>query len=98
MTDSSRTQGALICVSALVVGVVFLGGLLRGAWWSVAIPIGLLMAFVLGLTFWVGWTIATIQVEPEPAPSDEPDAPSDEPDATSEPGDEPGGTPGTGAS
>lgn len=68
MTDSSRTQGALICVGAAVVGLVFLLGLLRGAWWSVAIPIGILLAFVLGLTFWVGWTIATVQVEPEADP------------------------------
>jgi threonine/homoserine efflux transporter RhtA len=65
MKDSSRTQGALICVAAVVLGAVFLGGLLNGAWWSVAIPVGVLLAFVLGLTFWVGWTIATIQVEPE---------------------------------
>jgi len=30
--------------------------------------VGVLLAGVLGLTFWVGWTIATIQVEPEPDP------------------------------
>jgi threonine/homoserine efflux transporter RhtA len=68
MTDSSRNQGTLICIAAGVVGLVFLVGLLRGAWWSVAIPVGVLLAFVLGLTFWVGWTIATVQVEPEPDP------------------------------
>jgi hypothetical protein len=67
MKDSSRVQGALICAGAAVVGLAFLTGLLRGAWWSVAIPVGALLAFVLGLTFWVGWTIATVQVEPEPA-------------------------------
>lgn len=71
MTDSSRTQGGLICGGAVVVGVVFLFGLLGGAWWAVAIPVGILLAFVLGLTFWVGWTIATVQVEPEPDPSAE---------------------------
>ena len=69
MTDSSRTQGGLICVGALIVGVVFLLGLINGAWWSVAIPVGILLAFVLGLTFWVGWTIATVEVEAEPDPS-----------------------------
>jgi threonine/homoserine efflux transporter RhtA len=71
MTDSSRTQGGLICVGAAVVGLVFLIGLIKGAWWAVAIPVGILLAFVLGLTFWVGWTIATVQVEAEP----DPDAP-----------------------
>lgn len=65
MMDSSRTQGALICAAAAVIGLVFLLGLLAHAWWAVAIPVALLLAFVLGLTFWVGWTIATVQVEPE---------------------------------
>lgn len=72
MTDSSRVQGGLICVGAAIFGLVFLLGLINGAWWAVAIPVGVLLAFVLGLTFWVGWTIATVQVEPEPDPSAEP--------------------------
>ena len=41
-------------------------GLLSGAWWAVAMPVALLIAFVLGLTFWVGYTLATVAVEPEP--------------------------------
>jgi hypothetical protein len=70
MTDSSRAQGGLICVGTVIVGAVFLLGLLGGAWWAVAIPVGILLAFVLGLTFWVGWTIATVEVEPEPDPAE----------------------------
>jgi hypothetical protein len=80
MTDSSRTQGGLICVGAAIVGVIFLFGLVNGAWWAVAIPVGILLAFVLGLTFWVGWTIATVEVEAEPdpgAPSTGTEAPPD---------------------
>jgi hypothetical protein len=68
MTNASRSQGVAICVASAVLGVIFLIGLLSGSWWAVAIPVGLLVAFVLGLVFWVGWTIATIQVEPEPPP------------------------------
>jgi thiosulfate reductase cytochrome b subunit len=68
MNDSSRTQGLTICAAAVVLGLIFLSGLTSGAWWAVAIPVGILLAFVLGLTFWVGWTIATVQVEPEPSP------------------------------
>jgi hypothetical protein len=30
--------------------------------------VGAFLAVVLGLTFWVGWTIATVQVEPEADP------------------------------
>jgi len=72
MNDSSRTQGFLICGAAVLLGVIFLTGLLNGSWWAVAIPVGILLAFVLGLTFWVGFTIATIQVEPEPDPDTPP--------------------------
>ena len=80
MTDYSRTPGGLICVGVVVIGVVFLLGLINGAYWAVAIPVGILLAFVLGLTFWVGWTIATVEVEAEPDPGDAPaktEAPSD---------------------
>ena len=80
MTDCSRTQVGLICAAVVVIGVVFLLGLLNGAYWAVAIPVGILLAFVLGLTFWVGWTIATVQVEAEPDPG----APSTETEAASD--------------
>ena len=65
MNESSRTQGLLICAGAVAVGVTFLVGLLTRSWWAVALPVGAFLAVVLGLTFWVGWTIATVQVEPE---------------------------------
>jgi hypothetical protein len=75
MNDSSRTQGGLICIGVVIVGAWFLLGLLQGSYWALAIPVAILVFFVLGLTFWVGYTIATIQVEPfqddldEPAPA-----------------------------
>ncbi len=75
MTDSSRTQGGVICGAAIVLGLIFLNGLLNGSWWAVAIPVGILLSFVLGLTFWVGWTIATIQVEPEAEAATQPPSP-----------------------
>jgi ABC-type polysaccharide/polyol phosphate export permease len=65
MTDSSRTQGGLICVAVVVVGLIFLIGVLTKSYWALALPVAALVFFVLGLTFWVGWTIATIRVEPE---------------------------------
>jgi fatty acid desaturase len=65
MNDSSRKQGRAICAAAIALGVIFGLGLLTGAWWAVAIPVAVLLAFVLGLTFWVGYTLATVQVEPE---------------------------------
>jgi len=72
MNDSSRTQGGLICIGVVIVGAWFLLGLLKGSYWALAIPVAILVFFALGLTFWVGYTIATIQVEPyqdsEPEP------------------------------
>jgi hypothetical protein len=76
MSDSSRTQGGLICVGAAIVAAWFLLGLLQKSYWALAIPVAALVFFALGLTFWVGYTIATIQVEPfdEPAASEPPPA------------------------
>ena len=64
MNDSSRAQGGLICVTVVVLAAVFLLGLFQQSYWALALPVGIGVAFVLGLTFWVGYTIATIQVEP----------------------------------
>ena len=78
MNDSSRTQGGLICIGVVIVGAWFLLGLLQQSYWALAIPVAILVFFLLGLVFWVGYTIATIQIEPErdadpaPAPSSAP--------------------------
>ena len=64
MNDSSRTQGGLICIGVVIVGAWFLLGLLQQSYWAVAIAVAILVFFLLGLCFWVGYTIATIQVDP----------------------------------
>ena len=64
MNDSSRAQGGLICVGVVILGAWFLLGLLKGSYWAIALPVAVLVFFALGLTFWVGYTIATVQVEP----------------------------------
>jgi hypothetical protein len=53
MTDDSRAQGGLICVAVVILG------------WAIALPVAAVVGLVLGLAFWVGWTIATVRVEPE---------------------------------
>ena len=72
MNDSSRTQGGLICVAVVILAAWFLLGLLSESYWALAIPVAILVFFALGLTFWVGYTIATIQVDP----FEEPDSPA----------------------
>jgi energy-coupling factor transporter transmembrane protein EcfT len=88
MNNSSRTQGGLICIAVVIVGAWFLLGLLLQSYWAIAIPVAILVFFVLGLTFWVGYTIATIQVdpyqdgEPEAAEAPETDAKTASSDAS----------------
>ena len=68
MNDASRNQGWAICIGAGVLGLLFLIGILNGSYLAIALPVAVLTFFVLGLTAWVGFTIATIQVTAEPAP------------------------------
>ena len=76
MNNASRNQGWTICLSAGFLAFVFLVGILSGSYWAIAIPVAVLVFFVLGLVAWVGHTIATIQVEPyqDATPAAEPDA------------------------
>jgi hypothetical protein len=72
MNDTSRNQGWAITLGALFVGLLFLAGILNGSYWALAIPVAILVFFVLGLVAWVGYTIATVQVEAEPVPAEAP--------------------------
>ncbi|HXK24343.1 MAG TPA: hypothetical protein VMS55_16865 [Myxococcota bacterium] len=80
MTDASRAQGGLICVGVVVVAALFLLGLLQKSYWALALPVAIAVFFALGLTFWVGYTIATIKVEPY---EDAPPPPADPTSTTS---------------
>jgi hypothetical protein len=68
MNDASRTQGWVICIGAGALAFFFIIGLLKGSYLAIALPVAVLTLFVLSLAGWVGYTIATIQVEPDPAP------------------------------
>jgi hypothetical protein len=68
MNDASRTQGWAICIGAGVLALLFVIGVLNGSYMALAIPVAILTLFVLGLMGWVGYTIATIQVEADPVP------------------------------
>lgn len=68
MNDSTRAQGWAICIGAGLLALLFIIGILGGSYWAIALPVAVLTLFVLGLAGWVGFTIATIQVEPDPVP------------------------------
>jgi len=75
MNDSSRNQGWAICFGAGLLAFLFFVGILSESYWAIAIPVAVLVFFVLGLASWVGYTIATIQTNADPAPPIQPAEP-----------------------
>lgn len=63
MQETTRAQGFIICGGAGVAALIFLIGIAKGSYWALAIPVAIVTLFALGLVAWVGFTIATIQVE-----------------------------------
>ena len=80
MNETSRTQGWAICAAAGLAALLFIVGILNGSYWALAIPVSILTLFALGLVAWVGYTIATIQVDSDASPeiltTDEPEVSS----------------------
>jgi len=60
--EHSRVLGGVVCLGAALGGALFLYGLSVASYWALALPVAVVTLFVLGLVFWIGWTIATIQV------------------------------------
>ncbi len=77
MNQTSRAQGWAICAGAALAALFFIAGILNGSYWAIAIPVAIVTLFALGLVAWVGYTIATIQVETDAGPdllaTDEPE-------------------------
>ena len=68
MNETSRAQGWAICGGAGLAALLFVVGILNGSYWAIAIPVAIITLFALGLVAWVGFTIATIQVETDAGP------------------------------
>jgi len=68
--DRTRMYGGLICLGILVAGLLFMIGVFCQSYLALAIPVTVITLTLLGLAFWVGWTIYTIKVEP-PKPDEE---------------------------
>jgi hypothetical protein len=68
MQETTRAQGFTICGGAGVAALLFLFGIFTGSYWALAIPVAIVTLFGLGLVAWVGFTIATIQVEADQPP------------------------------
>lgn len=68
MNETSRNQGWAITGAAGVAALLFVIGILNGSYVALAIPVAIVTLFALGLVAWVGYTIATIQVEADATP------------------------------
>jgi len=53
MNDASRTQGWAICIAVALLALWFLIGLFQESYWALALPVAVLVFFVLGLAGWV---------------------------------------------
>ena len=63
--ERSRLLGALLCAGAVAAAALFLAGVFARSYWALAIPVAVVVLFVLSLVTWIGWTIATVHVEAE---------------------------------
>ena len=71
--DRTQMTGALIMASAVVQLFIFLIGLVRKSYYTLALPILLAVAAITGLAVWVGWTMMTTEADvPEPGESEAP--------------------------
>jgi hypothetical protein len=77
--ERSRILGGALALGAIIAGLLFLYGVLRGSYLALALPVAAVTLFVLGLVAWIGWTIATVQVEADESPPPAPPPPEDGP-------------------
>jgi len=65
MNKYSRIQGLALCLGTFLAALLFLFGIFARNWWALAIPVAIGFLWLLGLGFWIGWTLLTIKVEPQ---------------------------------
>ena len=78
--EQSQQLGRGLMVFSVVQLLLFTIGAMRRSYAALALPVFFGLAVFSGLAFWVGWTIYSVQVEPE----------RDEPPATTVPPSPPG--------
>lgn len=57
--EGPRRIALVICVGAVALGVLFLVGVFQGAYLALAIPVAAAVLSLLGMVYWIGWTIIT---------------------------------------
>jgi hypothetical protein len=72
--DRAHSTGIAIMAGAALAFLLFLVGALRRSYAALALPVTAAMATLTALAFWVGWTMMTMEEEPEEEPPVPPSA------------------------
>jgi hypothetical protein len=67
--NRAHTTGLVLMAGAVLQLVLFLYGALRRSYLALALPISAAMLALTALTFWVGWTMMTMEEEVEEPPA-----------------------------
>ena len=66
---SARATGALLMAGAALQLLLFLAGIGRRSYLALALPVAAAMFAQTALTFWLGWTMATMGEEADDPPA-----------------------------
>lgn len=61
--DRARAAGVIVCIASVLLSLLVAGGIFARSYWAVAIPVLAGLLAVMALAFWIGWTMATTEVE-----------------------------------
>ena len=61
--ERSQSTGLLLIIGAALELLLFIYGIARRSYLAIALPVTLAMLMASALTFWLGWTMLTIEDE-----------------------------------
>ncbi|MPZ23112.1 MAG: hypothetical protein GEU28_06120 [Dehalococcoidia bacterium] len=61
--SNPKKYGGVICGGAVLGGALFAAGVRRRSYWALAFPVAAGLLSMLGLAFWIGWTLFTTKIE-----------------------------------
>ncbi len=92
-TRAAKATALAICAASVVLGCVFLAGVIAQSYWALALPVTLAVLGLLGMVFWIGLAIVLQRTTLSQARSSAAAVPGAEPGAGG--GTLPGGASGT---
>ena len=63
MERSQQQLGTFLMIGAALTSIITLIGIMRRSYLIIALPVGLAVAVISALAFWVGWTMANTEAE-----------------------------------